>query len=112
MLDGGLDVQLNVDGSPISVVNRFQPVKGTHRAEQVRKPDEAFLRSLWQLYYREAYRGITGRDAVADGLSPADTVRRLLDDGTRAPSDILEILQATYAERQPPYRLARLDVGL
>ena len=67
ILDGGLDVQLNVDLSPIFAVNRWQPVKGTHRAEQVRKPDEAFLRSLWQLYYREAYSSTMGMDTPKDG---------------------------------------------
>ena len=111
MLDGGLDVQLNVDGSPISVVNRWHPVKGTKGAERVRKPDEAFLRSLWELYYREAYSSTTGMDAPKD-VSAADIVKKLLDDDkTRAPADILEILKATYKERQPPYRLASWTWG-
>jgi hypothetical protein len=51
LLDGGIEVQLNTNGSPISGVSYWQPIEGIQAigSERVLNPYEAFVESLEQL---------------------------------------------------------------
>ena len=105
ILFAGSEVQLNPDGRPIFGVNDRQTVGPAVNKEAVRKPDEAFLRSLWSLYYREAYKSLIGGDAMEAGM-PAEAVASMFLDDRKEPVErILTILQETYKEGQQPYRL-------
>ena len=89
--DGYLEVQLNVDGTPMSGINAWHPMGGESNtgralgAEKVINPHEAFLSSLWKLYF--------------NNFSDKD------------PS-VLNLLEDKYAkDGQQPYRLESWEWG-